>query len=302
MSGRIERRQGGLSKISPLTQAALWTLAAVYALARVLQLFPGVAVLPLVLLHVVPPLLFALIHGALAYRVRGILVFATLSFVVGNFFENLSILTGFPFGHYYFTNVMGPKLFQVPVTLGLAYLGIGYLAFAIGRLVVCGPATPISGWRVLFVPLVAAFAMVAWDVSMEPVWSTVLHCWVWLGGGPYFGAPLTNFFGWYLTVYIFYQLFALYLWRLPARPASPPLPYWRMAVLYYALCGIGNMLVAISPPATIVTDPAGVQWHVSAITRACALASLVAMGPFALVAWRKLRTLTPRLRASAPRT
>ncbi len=148
---------------------------------------------------------------------------------------------------------------------------------------------PVSGLRVLAVLLVAACAMVAWDVAMEPVWSTLLHCWVWRGGGVYFGAPLSNFFGWYLTVYIFYQLFVLYLSRQPAT-ASLPRTYWRMVVIFYALCAAGNLLVALPPSsAALVTDPAGVVWHVSAITRACALASLAGMGSFVLLSARKLR-------------
>jgi putative membrane protein len=280
--------------LNPALNLTLWALVSIYAAARVLQLFPA-PILLLVILHVFPPLLFAVIHGSLAYRLRGILLFSALSFAVGNVFENLSIRTGFPFGHYYFTSAMGPKLFLVPVTLGLAYLGIGYLAFAIGRMLVCGPTAPVTGRRVLFVPLVAAFAMVAWDVSMEPVWSTILRCWVWRDGGTYFGTPLSNFFGWYLTVYIFYQLFALYLWRTPGRLKPLPRTYWRMAVLYYGVCAAGNMLIALGPAGdTMVTDPAGVSWHVSAIARACAVASFAGMGPFVVLAWRKVST------ASAP--
>jgi len=273
----------------PLTgvvRTALWILVAIYAAARVLQLFPAPMLL-LVVLHICPPLLFALLHGALAYRARGILIFAGLSFVVGNCFENLSILTGFPFGYYYFTSAMGPKLFLVPVTLRLAYLGVGYLAFTIGRLLVCGPDMPIQGRRVLYVPLVAALAMVAWDVAVEPVWSTVLHCWIWRDGGPYFGAPLSNFFGWYLTVYIFYQLFALYVSRHPGVTRLPG-TYWHLAILFYALCAAGNVLVAFAPAAGSVTDATGVQWDVATITRASAVASIGVMGPFVLLAWRIL--------------
>jgi uncharacterized membrane protein len=100
--------------IQPFVKLALWVLLSIHAFARLLQLDPSAPLLLLVMLHVLPPLLFTLLHGWLQYGLRAILLFAALSFVVGNFFENLSILTGFPFGHYYFTSLMGPKLFLVP--------------------------------------------------------------------------------------------------------------------------------------------------------------------------------------------
>jgi hypothetical protein len=49
----------------------LWALIILYAAARVLQVFPGrVPMLAVVALHVLPPALFALIHGAMFYRAR----------------------------------------------------------------------------------------------------------------------------------------------------------------------------------------------------------------------------------------
>lgn len=75
----------------------LWTLALLYAAARVSQAYPNkLPMVVLVALHVIPPLLFALIHEALRYGVRGILVFIGLCLVIGNLFENLSTLTGLP--------------------------------------------------------------------------------------------------------------------------------------------------------------------------------------------------------------
>src|SRR5580693_5928355 len=79
----------------------LWTLMVIYAWSRFLQVFPGgIPMLAIVVLHVVPPALFALIHGAMFYRARGILVFVGICLVVGNISENLGVRTGFPFGHY----------------------------------------------------------------------------------------------------------------------------------------------------------------------------------------------------------
>src|SRR5262245_5726171 len=51
------------------------------------------------------------------------LIFFVITFIVSNFYENLSILTGFPFGHYHYTETLGPKLFLVPLLIAPAYFG-----------------------------------------------------------------------------------------------------------------------------------------------------------------------------------
>lgn len=260
----------------------LWSLMALYAAARPLQSFPDrVPMLAIVFLHVVPTALFAMVHGAMAYRVRGIVVFAALCLGVGNAFENLGILTGFPFGRYSFTEVMGPRILNVPILLGLAYLGMGYLSWTLASLIV-------KDGRVFAVPLLASCIMVAWDLSMEPVWATMVHGWNWWKGGPYFGVPVSNFLGWYLTVYVFYQVFALYQRGRPARTDPQGPGFWRMAVLFYAISAAGNLLVI--PPAglLVVADASGVQWKVSDIRCASALVSIFIMGTFALVAWLRI--------------
>lgn len=265
-------------------------LLAIYALARVLQVFPGrVPFLAVVTLHIFPPLLFALFHGNLLYGGRGILIFTALYLLIGNVFENLGVLTGFPFGHYYFTEVMGPKLFQVPLMLGLAYVGMGYLSWTLARLILGDARSVLAGPKVGSVPLVASFIMVAWDFSSDPVWSTIKHCWIWRDGGPYFGVPVSNFFGWYLTVYVFYQLFALYVRGRPQQSNLVLPGYWRLAVLFYAVCAAGNILLIIPAPGpAAIADPAGIQWKVSDITGVCALASIFTMGAFAVLAWLRI--------------
>ncbi len=279
----IARNQAG-------TSLALWALIVLYAAARVLQVFPGkVPMLAVIALHVLSPAVFALIHGAILYGSRGIFTFAALCLVIGNIFENLGILTGFPFGRYYFTDVMGPKLFLVPILLGLAYLGMGYLSWTLGCLILGGMRSPLAGSRVVTLPLVASFIMVAWDLSMDPVWSTIEHGWIWLQGGAYFGVPVSNFLGWYLTVYVFYQLFALYLRDRSTNPNALPSSYWHLAVLFYGVSAAGNIILVIPPAGlTVVSDPSGAQWKVSDITGACALASIFTMGAFALLAWVRL--------------
>jgi uncharacterized membrane protein len=272
------------------TSLVLWALLMLYAGARVLQLFPGkVPIVVVVALHVLPPIVFALIHGAMLYRWRGILIFFAICLVVGNIFENVGVRTGFPYGQYYFTDLMGPKLFLVPIQLGLAYLGMAYLSWALARLILGGVRNPLEGSRVVTLPMVASFIIVAWDFSQDPVWSTVLHLWIWRQGGAYFGVPVSNFFGWYLTVYAFYQLFALYLRGRSTNRDPLPSSYWRQAVLFYAVSAAGNILLAIPQYGlSVVSDPTGAQWKLGDITGTCALTSIFTMGVFALLAWLRL--------------
>ena len=272
------------------TSFALWALLVLYAFARVLQIFPGeVPLVAVVALHVLAPIVFALIHGAMFYRTRGILIFFAICLVVGNIIENVGVRTGFPFGSYYFTDLMGPKLFVVPIQLGLAYLGMAYLSWTLGRVILGNMRSPVTGSRVVTLPLIAAFVMVAWDLSQDPVWSTVLHLWIWRQGGVYFGVPVSNFLGWYLTVYVFYQLFALYLRGRSTNPDPLPSSYWNVAILFYAVSAAGNILLVIPRPIVyVVSDPSGTQWKVSDITHACAVVSVLTMGAFAALAWVRL--------------
>jgi uncharacterized membrane protein len=276
---------------------ALWALIAIYAAARVLQVFPDkVPMLAIVALHILPPILFALLHGAMLYTTRGILIFFAICLLIGNIFENLGVRTGFPFGGYYFTDVMGPKLFAVPILLGLAYLGMAYLSWTLARVILGGMRDPLTGPRVVTVPLVAAFIMVAWDLSMDPVWSTIVHAWIWRNGGACFGVPISNFLGWYLTVYLIFQLFALYMRRRATKVDRLPSHYWQLAVLFYGIAAAGNLLLLIPHAASaVVLDPTGAQWRVSDIARASAVVSIFLMGGFVFLALLRLNN-----RSSAP--
>jgi len=226
--------------------------------------------LAVVALHVFSPAVFAVIHGARTYRLGGVLTFVAIALIVGNFFEYLGVRTGFPFGQYYFTDLMGPKLGVVPVMLGLAYVGMAYLSWTLARIIWGGMQSPLRGLRVVAVPVLASCIMVSWDFSQDPVWSTILHAWVWLHGGAYFGVPFTNFLGWFLTVYVIYQLFVVWLRRQSSSLSPLPANYWRMAVVFYGASAAGNLLLVLPQHRySEVTDVTGVRWSVSTITQTC---------------------------------
>jgi len=238
--------------------------------------------------NIIPVAFFALIHGAILYR-RAILAFAVISLVVGNVVENLGVLTGFPFGHYYFTAAMGPKFLLVPVLMGPAYLGMGYLAWMMAQIIlpVERSEASLAGSRIITLPVAASFLMVAWDLTMDPTLSTIGHYWIWIQGGPYFGVPLSNFLGWFLTNYIIYQLFAVYLRRASFVPRRQQAGYWRVAVVMYAIAAAGALVRAV-PAQALVSDANGHQWKLSDINRTCALASIFTMGAFVTLAFVRL--------------
>jgi hypothetical protein len=105
----------------------------------------------IVTLHVISPALFALVHGARIYGSRGILIFATLCLSVGTLLEAVSLRAGFPFGYYRFTELMGPKFFDLPILLALAYVGMGYLSWILAVVILDCQNEPLSGRKIVFV-------------------------------------------------------------------------------------------------------------------------------------------------------
>ena len=287
-------------KLSSMTKSAvllkcqtlfLWMVLLFYVAARLCQLYADrLPALMIVMLHVIPPAVFALVHGSILYRKQGMAIFTACCLGVGGLCESLSLRTGFPFGHYYFTDVMGPQVFHLPVLLVLAYLGIGYVSWVLSLLILGYRTQPLTGLRVVIVPVLASFLMLAWDLSMEAVWSTIDKAWIWKEGGAFFGVPISNFFGWYLTAFLGYLAFALYS---RARPLlSPPLDrsYWRVPILFYTVCAIGNLLIfrlPMTPP--VVADATGKMWMTADVLEACALISMLVMLPMALLAWLRLK-------------
>ena len=203
---------------------------------------------------------------------------------MGTLFESVSLRTGFPFGYYRFTDLMGPKLFDLPILLALAYVGMGYLSWVLAVVILDCQNEPLSGRKIVLLPLAASFVMTVWDFSMDAVWADIDHAWVWRDGGSYYGVPISNFFGWFLTVYIFYQLFAFYL-RSRVIIQSPT-SHWRLATLFYAASAAGNLLV-VAPLSMggVFVDAAGKPWAISSILWASRLVSILLMMPLGLIAW-----------------
>ncbi len=225
-----------------------WSLIFIFLMVNILLIFTYQNSNLLALdSFLVTALLFilAVLHGRERYGGKNIAIFFLITWAVSFFFENLSIATGFPFGFYHYSPSLG--LLTVPLIIIFAYFAIGYLAWMLAHVLTDQYTKKLQGKQVFMVPFIAAFLMVMWDLTVDPISSTLQSLWVWTTPGAYFGVPISNFFGWFLVVYLFFQIFALYISRydiLKPEKLSKIFnkSYWSEAVAIYGITALGTIL------------------------------------------------------------
>ncbi|MFD4524372.1 carotenoid biosynthesis protein [Streptomyces sp. NPDC058470] len=275
----------------------VWCLTAVVLLGQILAAF----VHGLTMLVIVVEVGFVFLHGAQRYGGRAIGVFVVGGLVISNALENLSIQTGFPFGHYHYTG--DGKIFQVPWFIGPSYLATGYLAWIVATVLLDDVRRNSTWLTSIGTPVVAAFAMTAWDLAMDPSFSTIEGHWVWENGGGFFGVPLGNFLGWTFTVYLFMQVFALYVRSRGPLPTAQPESTTAsdlQGVLLYAATTISFFTEFVTGRHTTVTDAAGVTWSTADIYESSVLLTVYGMCFIALLALLRIAQRRTTTATSAP--
>jgi putative membrane protein len=111
--------------------------------------------------------------------------------------ETTGVVTGFPYGAFYYGDSLGPRAAGlVPYLLPLSWVPL-----VLGAAAATAPASTPTGKlprrRALWV-LSAAVLLTLVDVVLDPG-AVSLGFWVYLEGGPYYGVPVTNFLGWLLS-------------------------------------------------------------------------------------------------------
>jgi putative membrane protein len=101
---------------------------------------------------------------------------------------------GLPFGPYRYTDALGPQWFgHVPLLIPLSWFFMAVPSYALARAAL--PRGHQAWQRVLL----ASFVLASWDLSLDPAMSHATAYWVWGEPGPYYGMPLLNLAGWYVT-------------------------------------------------------------------------------------------------------
>lgn len=103
--------------------------------------------------------------------------------------ELAGVRTGRPFGHYAYTAKLGPGWRGVPFAVFSSWAMMSRPAWTVAGLLTRSRAAR---------PLLAAGALTAWDVFVDPRMVRD-GFWEWPGGGRYEGIPAQNFLGWFVT-------------------------------------------------------------------------------------------------------
>lgn len=132
------------------------------------------------------PAFVALVHQFGAARGAATLVAVS---VFGYLIEGFGVATGVPYGEFYYGSAMGPTILGlVPYLLPLSYVPLVIGAVAM----VSGAGSPLR--RILL----GGLLLVVIDGVLDPG-AVALGFWIWPGGGPYYGVPLSNYGGWLIS-------------------------------------------------------------------------------------------------------
>jgi uncharacterized membrane protein len=150
------------------------------------------------------------VHAVWSRGSRAAVVLVVVCVGGGFVAELVGSRTGVPFGNYRYTDVLGWRVFGVPVVVPLAWAMFGWLALLIAQHVGGGLRGALLGSALL----------VAWDLFLDPQMVRV-GGWVWSDtvGPSLHGIPLVNSLGWFLVG--FAMVFAL-LRFVPSRRIDRP--------------------------------------------------------------------------------
>jgi lycopene beta-cyclase len=172
---------------------------------------------------------FYIVQSGVGLR-RALLLFAIVALVTWSA-EALGSKTGFPFGDYYYTDILQPQLWGVPLLIPLSWWMLLPSAWVIAQVIV---GEHQQNWqkRLQFVAI-SALALTAWDLFLDPQ-MVGWQFWIWREPSGYYGIPWSNYVGWLLVS------------SLVTFIANPPrLPILPMATVYACVWFLQSIGLAV---------------------------------------------------------
>lgn len=149
--------------------------------------------------------------------------FAAIAIALGWFAEQMGSTHGWFFGDYDYTEVLGPRIGDVPAIIPLMWFALTYMGYVISNLIV--RRAPADGsthlGEAVCMSLLAAMIVTAYDLGADPYMVYVLKAWIMVEkDGAWFGETVQGFVGWTVVGFCIILSFRLVVRKLPVLPAS----------------------------------------------------------------------------------
>ena len=199
----------------------------------------------------------------LTWRVGGAWIPAGVAlYLISLASELLGTTVGLPFGPYRYGPGLGMKwLDHVPVLVPASWFMMALPSFALATRWV----TTDRAWRIV----AAAGLLVSWDLALDPSMSRLMPYWIWGREGPYYGMPLLNLVGWYVTGLAL--MAALALLRVDRWLAAvPTVPLLAIYVANLALPVVMAAAAGLWPASVLAVAPVALAAWTAAARRSAA--------------------------------
>ncbi len=184
---------------------------------------------------------FCLLHAGSRLGWKSALLLLVFVFGVSLLFESLGVATGLVYGPYHYTEKLGPQfLGLVPYLIAVAWFMMMYPSLLMAEWLI--PSSWTGAKRLLSIAAIGGLIMTAWDVVMDPI-MVAGNYWVWETQGAFFGIPLQNYCGWWLTVF---TTFILYLLATRKRPSNGEAGADGLAIAAFMITGYANVINALT--------------------------------------------------------
>lgn len=170
-----------------------WAASYLYLTYLFIGEVPGLSQLGIFSVQIASVLLALLYLGSsyLNWGVATATKYLVLTWVVSYVVEYIGVSTGYPFGNYSYTSGLSPLIGPVPLFIPFLWCALGYYCLQAGGISIVAPAA----------------LMAVLDISFDPIFSSTLWQWKTTAGPSYFGVPVLNFFGWFVTAVIIFTFF-----------------------------------------------------------------------------------------------
>lgn len=111
--------------------------------------------------------------------------------------ELAGTMTGFPFGDYEYSSLLGAKWFShVPYLIPLSWFTMALPSFILVERTLADHLPKVMRW------VLAALLLTSWDLVLDPAMSFLVPYWLWGQTGSFYGMPWINLVGWFVTGFV----------------------------------------------------------------------------------------------------